>query len=117
MMLKFTLKNTQRIVASIFLILTIGLSVSADTPVTTKDLNIFSWRLIGPFTFSGRITDFAVPEGQSLVYYVATATGGLRKTEDGGIHFEPIFDKYGNMSMGHIAVAPSDHNILYLSDL
>ncbi|MFC2167943.1 hypothetical protein ACFLRW_03080 [Acidobacteriota bacterium] len=91
-----------------------GLSVYAQSPVSTKDLNVFSWRNIGPFTFSGRITDLAVPEGQSIVYYVATATGGLWKTEDAGIHFEPIFDKYGNMSMGHIAVAPSDHNILYL---
>jgi len=96
------------------LVATSGLSVFADPPVTTKDLNIFSWHHIGPFTFSGRITDVAVPEGQSLVYYVATATGGLWKTEDAGTHFEPIFDKYGNMSMGHIAVAPSDHNILFL---
>ena len=91
-----------------------GLPGYAEGPVTTKDLDVFSWRHIGPFTFSGRITDVAVPEGQNIVYYVATATGGLWKTEDAGTHFEPIFDKYGNMSMGHIAVAPSDHNILYL---
>ena len=88
--------------------------VFAQTTVTTKDLDVFTWRHIGPFTFSGRITDVAVPKGQSLVYYVATATGGLWKTEDAGTHFEPIFDKYGNMSMGHIEVAPSDHNILFL---
>ncbi|MCJ7579386.1 MAG: hypothetical protein MUP98_02505 [Candidatus Aminicenantes bacterium] len=96
------------------LVISSGLSVYAQSPVTTKDLNVFSWRHLGPFTFSGRITDVAVPQGQSIVYYVATATGGLWKTEDAGTHFEPIFDKYGNMSMGHIAVAPSDHNILYL---
>jgi photosystem II stability/assembly factor-like uncharacterized protein len=83
-------------------------------PITTKDLDILSWRHIGPWTFSGRITDFAVPKGQSLVYYVATGSGGIWKTEDGGIHFEPIFDKYGNMSIGNIEVAPSDPNIVYL---
>jgi photosystem II stability/assembly factor-like uncharacterized protein len=98
----------------ILLVLTAGLQAQTETSVTTEDLNIFSWRHIGPWTFSGRITDFAVPRGQSKVYYVATATGGLWQTEDGGLHFKPIFDKYGNMSMGHIAVAPSDPEILYL---
>lgn len=87
--------------------------VFADTPVSTKDLNKFSWRHIGPWTFSGRITSFAVPPGQSQTYYVATASGGVWKTEDGGIHFVPIFDKYGNMSMGDLAVAPSDPKIIY----
>ncbi len=89
------------------------LAEEAQGIVTTEDLNILRWRHIGPWTFSGRITDFAVPKGQSLVYYVATASGGVWKTEDGGIHFEPIFDKYGNMSIGNIEVAPSDPNIVY----
>lgn len=86
----------------------------AQSFVSTKDLNIIQWRHIGPWTFSGRITDFAVPKGQSQTYYVATGSGGVWKTEDGGIHFEPKFDKYGNMSIGNIEVAPSDPNIVYL---
>ncbi|MFQ6037199.1 MAG: WD40/YVTN/BNR-like repeat-containing protein, partial [Candidatus Aminicenantales bacterium] len=86
----------------------------AQSPLTTKDLDVFAWRPIGPWTFSGRITDFAVPKGQSRVYYVATATGGVWKTEDGGIHFEPVFDRYGTMSIGNIEVAPSDPDIVYL---
>jgi len=85
----------------------------AESPISTKDLDIFSWQHIGPFTFSGRITSFAVPSGQSQTYYVATASGGIWKTEDGGIHFSPIFDKYGVMSMGDFAVAPSNPDILY----
>lgn len=88
--------------------------VYSEGPVTTKDLDIFSWRHIGPWTFSGRITDFAVPQGQSQAYYVATASGGLWKTEDGGIHFEPLFEQYGNMSLGSVDVAVSDPNIVYL---
>jgi len=82
--------------------------------LTAEQLDVFKWRNIGPFTFSGRITDFAVPKGQSQIYYVATATGGIWKTEDGGISFKPIFDDYGNMSIGNIAVAPSDSNIVYV---
>ena len=62
----------------------------APSGITTKDLDVFAWRHIGPWTFSGRITDFAVPSAQSQIYYVATASGGLWKTEDGGISFKRI---------------------------
>lgn len=89
-------------------------SALAQAPLTTEDLNQFGWRWIGPVNFSGRITAFAVPRGQTTTYYVLTASGGLWKTEDAGTHFEPIFDKYGNMSMGWLSIAPSDPKILYL---
>ncbi len=39
---------------------------------------------------------------------------GVWKSEDRGVSFKPIFENYGNMSIGFIAVAPSDHNIIYL---
>ena len=97
-----------------FWILGVSLASYAQSPVTTDDFNQFTWRWVGPVTFSGRITEFAVPRGQSQAYYVLTATGGLWKTEDSGIHFEPLFDKYGNMSMGYMAIAPSNQSILYL---
>ncbi|MDD8030543.1 MAG: hypothetical protein PHQ25_00910 [Acidobacteriota bacterium] len=87
---------------------------SEKIPITAKDLELFTWRHIGPWPFSGRITNFAVPPGQSQTYYVLTASGGLWKTVDGGIHFDPVFEKYGNQSMGYLAIAPSDANILYL---
>ena len=88
--------------------------VPAQSPLTADDFNQFSWRWVGPVTFSGRITEFAVPRGQSQTYYALTASGGLWRTVDGGISFEPLFDKYGNMSMGFLAIAPSNANILYL---
>ncbi len=93
-----------------------GVTAQEDAPngITTKDLDIFSWHHIGPWTFSGRITDFAVPTGQSRIQYVATASGGLWKTDDGGISFKPLFDQYGNMSIGNVEVAASDHNIVYM---
>jgi photosystem II stability/assembly factor-like uncharacterized protein len=95
-------------------VLGLGTATFGQVPVTTEDLNQFSWRWIGPVTFSGRITEFAVPRGQSQAYYALTASGGIWKTEDGGIHFEPLFEQYGNMSMGYLAIAPSNPNILYL---
>ena len=98
----------------VLLVFLFSYSAFADIPLTTKDLDQFSWRNIGPYPFSGRITTVAVPRGQSICYYVATGTGGVWKTVDGGISFKPIFEKYGNMSIGFIAIAPSDANILYL---
>ena len=65
-------------------------------------------------TFAGRVSGYAVPPGQSQTYYVLMATGGIWKTVDGGIHFEPIFEHYGTQSMGWLAIAPSNPNILYL---
>jgi photosystem II stability/assembly factor-like uncharacterized protein len=85
-----------------------------QSPLTADDFNQFTWRWVGPMAFSGRITGFAVPRGQSQTYYVLTASGGAWKTVDGGIHFEPIFEKYGTGSMGWMAIAPSNSNILYL---
>lgn len=82
--------------------------------ITAGDFDQFTWRWIGPMTFSGRMTAFAVPRGQSQTYYVLTASSGIWKTEDGGIHFEPIFEKYGTLSMGWLAIAPSNQNVLYL---
>ena len=91
-----------------------GGAVLAQAQVTADDLNQLTWRWVGPVNFSGRISEFAVPPGQTTTYYVLAASGGAWKTEDAGTHFEPIFDKYGNMSMGSLAVAPSNPNILYL---
>lgn len=89
-------------------------AVSAQAQVTADDLDQLTWRWVGPVNFAGRVAEFAVPPGQSTVYYILTASGGLWKTEDAGTHFEPIFDKYGNMSMGSLGIAASDPKILYL---
>ncbi len=102
------------IFAAAFLASTAAAQAQGTLPITTDDLNQFTWRSVGPWSFSGRFTNVAVPRGQSQTYYVLASTGGLWKTVDGGIHFDPLFEKYGNMSMGFLAIAPSDPNILYL---
>jgi photosystem II stability/assembly factor-like uncharacterized protein len=91
-----------------------GGSVLAQAQVTADDLDQMTWRWVGPVNFSGRIAEFAVPPGQTTTYYVLAASGGLWKTEDAGTHFEPIFDQYGNMSMGSLGIAASDPKVLYL---
>jgi photosystem II stability/assembly factor-like uncharacterized protein len=80
------------------------------------------WRSIGPAVTSGRVADLAVPEGPKSqigdrlgdVFYVASASGGVWKTINAGTTWEPIFDRQGSSSIGDIAVAPSNPNILWV---
>jgi photosystem II stability/assembly factor-like uncharacterized protein len=71
------------------------------------------WRQIGPFR-AGRVTDVTGVPGNPAVYYMGTAGGGAWKTTDGGMVWKPIFDKARIASIGAIAVAPSNPNIVYI---
>ena len=72
------------------------------------------WRLTGPDNRSGRSTDVVGITGNPNIIYAAFATGGLWKTENAGKTWTPIFDKEATQSIGNIALAPSDLNILYV---
>ncbi len=72
------------------------------------------FRNIGPTGPSGRIDDFAVLESDPNVFYIATATGGLWKTENGGITLRPVFDSAAMVSIGAVAVHPSDANLVWV---
>ena len=69
---------------------------------------------IGPTQQSGRFVDFAVPLQRPNTFYAASASGGLWKTENNGQTFEPLFENEKVFSIGDIAVAPSNPNILWL---
>ncbi len=76
--------------------------------------NAFSFRSIGPALTSGRISDFAVNPENHAEFYVASASGGVWKTTDGGTTFDPVFDNQGSYSIGHVAMAPTNHNIVWV---
>lgn len=77
-------------------------------------LKTITYREIGPAKQGGRIIDFAVPLSQPYTFYVASASGGLWKTKNNGTTFEPIFDNQSVISIGDVAVAPSDPNIVWV---
>ena len=62
-------------------------------------------RHLGPAVVSGRLTDIAVHPQKNNVIYVGTAGGGVWKSQNGGVDFEPVFDKH-NSSIGCIAIDP-----------
>lgn len=85
------------------------------TPVEVKSpVDGLHFRAIGPATPSGRIDDFAVYEANPAIFYIATATGGVWKTVNNGTTLEPVFDDQGSGSIGAVAIAPGDPNIVWV---
>ena len=64
-------------------------------------------RAIGPAVMGGRISDIAIDPRNPFVFYVGLAHGGVFKTGDNGVSFDPIFDKQPVLSIGAIAIAQS----------
>src|SRR5262249_4390075 len=71
------------------------------------------WRMIGPFRGGRTVAATGVP-GQPSLFYVGVNNGGVWKTTDSGQTWTPIFDSQPTGSIGALAVAPSNPNILYV---
>src|SRR5438309_3152906 len=69
------------------------------------------WRFVGPE--GNRISAVVGVPGDPLVYYAGSASGGIAKTTDGGVHWSQIFDDQPAQSIGALAVAASDPNIVW----
>ena len=92
-------------------------SAASPTPVPAGaiDERLFKgmqWRQIGPFRGGRALTIEGVP-GEPDTFYFGAVAGGVWKTIDGGGNWTPLFDKQPISSIGAIAVAPSDHNVIY----
>jgi len=73
------------------------------------------YRLVGPFR-GGRVVAVAGDPSDSNVYYFGAASGGMWKTTNGGLSWQPLWDKFpeASPSVGAVAVAPSDPNVIYV---
>jgi photosystem II stability/assembly factor-like uncharacterized protein len=97
------------------LVLAVCAAVAAQSPSITQDaLKGLPLRSIGPDITTGRISDIEIDPKNPNVWYVASASGGLFKTENRGNTFTPIFDEGGAFSLGAVVVDPKDSNIVWL---
>jgi len=74
----------------------------------------FKARSIGPAAMGGRVSDIAIDPRNPAVFFVGLSTGGLFKTGDNGVTFDSVFDKQPVQSIGAVAVAPSDSDIVWV---
>jgi photosystem II stability/assembly factor-like uncharacterized protein len=79
-----------------------------------EDFDALRWREIGSAASSGRVTRFAVHPEDTRVNFVATASGGLWKTENAGTTWRAVFEQASSISLGDVAIAPSNPDIVWL---
>src|SRR5580692_820375 len=96
-------------------LLLLGFTISAlSQGIDTSLFGNLRWRMIGPHRGGRTVGGCGVPQ-QPNVFYIGVNNGGVWKTTDFGRTWDPIFDGQSTGSIGDVAVAPSDPNIVYVA--
>lgn len=77
-------------------------------------LHNLRFRSLGPTVAGGRVTTVTGIPGDPHIYFVGTAAGGVFKSEDGGISWKAIFEHEATASVGALALAPSNPNVIWV---
>lgn len=102
-----------RLLCAIF-VLTLT-ACAQEVTLDSDTLSNLPIRSIGPAAMAGRIADIAaVREGNRLTIYVASASGGVWKSVNGGTTFKPVFDKQPSLSIGSIAIDPQNSKTVWV---
>ncbi len=103
---------------SIGFVLIAMLAPRAPAQLNEALLNGLTYRNLGPFRAGAWTVGVAIPETPAKAHrntiYAALRTGGVWKSSNGGVTFEPVMDSQSIYSMGAIAVAPSDENVVWV---
>lgn len=78
-----------------------------------QTLGNLTFRSIGPSVSGGRIGEVAGTDADPMLYYAGAAGGGVWKSSDGGVHWEPVFDAQDVAPIGAVAIDPSNENIVW----
>ncbi len=93
------------------------ITISAFAQNGTVDTKVFDrleWRSIGPANMGGRTADVEGVPGNPNIVYVGTASGGVWKTTNGGVKWQPIFERQGTLSVGDIALQPGNPDVVWV---
>ena len=93
-----------------------GRAASQTAPAASPadSFNTIKFRNLGPSVAGGRVASVVGVPGQPLTYYVGAAAGGVWKTTDGGNTWEAIFKGQPAASIGAVALAPSNPNLIWV---
>ncbi|HAR36155.1 MAG TPA: hypothetical protein DCR87_04480, partial [Acidobacteria bacterium] len=96
----------------------VGSNLAGQERLKAEDLKLFQFRNLGPFRAGSWVTCFAVPEfpveAHLYTFYVGTRNGGVWKTTNNGTTFEPVFDGQTYLSIGAVALAPANPEIVWV---
>src|ERR1700686_2496878 len=95
------------------LLLLLPCAASAASQVEPQLFSAMKWRQIGPFR-GGRVVAVSGVPGDPATWYFGAVAGGVEKSTNAGSTWQPVFDEQKIASIGAIAVADSDHNIIYV---
>ena len=97
-----------------FITLAFSACAQQKNNIDAGTVSAVSFRMVGPALTSGRVSDIAIHPSNTDTWYVSTASGGLWKTQNHGITFNPIFDSYASYSIGCVKIAPSNKNTVWV---
>ncbi len=111
------MKRFAAVLAAAVLTTTLSMSGAGQTPaqgLTADTLEALAFRSLPTNIVTGRVQDIEIDPNDPNVWYVATAFGGVWKTVNRGISFEPIFDDYPAHNMCCVVVDPKNSNVVWL---
>ncbi len=103
----------KHLVRLLFVVLSLVVPSPALAQYSEESFSAMQWRLVGPHR-AGRVTSVAGIPGRPAIYYFGTPGGGVWKTINSGRVWKPIFDAAHVASIGALALAPSNPEIIYV---
>ena len=88
---------------------------AAEVSIDSNTFGGLEARALGPSIMSGRISALDATATDPLTVWVGAASGGVWKSEDGGLTFEPVFDDHPQ-SIGALRIDPSDPETVWVGD-
>lgn len=108
-------KITSLLLLIFFVLGSMPLAAQNDaTTVSEANYSGLEFRNIGPALFSGRIADIAIHPEDENIWYVAVGSGGVWKTTNDGVTWEPIFDNQSSYSIGSVTIDPNNPNTIWV---
>lgn len=107
-----TPRPRMRPLSAVIAALCLNFAASPAHAQTADHLAGLDYRHVGPV--GNRVSAVAGVPGDPDTWYAGAASGGIFRSTDGGVTWEPVFDDHGVQSIGHLAVAPSDPRVVWV---